>query len=260
MSSEFNPKEFYSTYPQKVISRPGYPARAAYKSWLLWKLYGKQVQQSLGEIKQYADIGGCFGFGANALSYHIAKSQKNNPETHVFEISEDFIRIGEELFPRLHFHSEAFELWNGNPQNFDLVSLFDLVEHLPDPKPLLKSVASRSKFVLLKTPLETTGKWRGSRPPHKKGKDHPDGHVQFFTQKYYESLLSECGLKVLKFKIVRSIIPKGSENILNPEKDKPSGFNPKVLAWWVLYQIPFPIARKIIGQGDHLSLCKSMLV
>lgn len=264
MPLEFNPEEFYLSYPQEVISRPGYPARAAYKSKLLWDLFGKEVLESAGQIHKYADIGGCFGFGANSLAYHISKSQKSNVNTHVFEISKDFIKIGSQLFPRIDFHPEAFEDWRGVPQSFDLISLFDLVEHLPDPKPLLKSVASRARFVLLKTPLETYGEWwRGARATTPQGNEHPDGHVQFFTPKTYEQLLSDCGLEIISSKIVPSIITKGAEGVINPEIDEQVSRYPvlSTLRHPVLSisrQLPFSISRKILGFGDHLSLCRSI--
>ena len=248
-----NVEKFYSNYPQKVINRPGYPARAAYKSWLLWDLYGKYILQSIGEIKQYADIGGCFGFGANSLSYHISRSQKNSPETHVFEISEDFIKIGKILFPHLHFHSKPFEQWNENPQTFDLISLFDLVEHLPDPKPLLKFAASKSKYLLLKTPLETSGEWFGAKPPIKKGAEHPDGHVQFFTKKTYENLLTECRLKIIKSKAVKSIVPFELLSVLIPEKD----YKYPKWSYYLYSKAPYFFYKKLKGGGDHLALCKS---
>ncbi len=58
----FDPQEYYSSYPSRVILRPGYPARAQYRSTLLWNLYGHIIINSLGSINTYADI---FGFGAN---------------------------------------------------------------------------------------------------------------------------------------------------------------------------------------------------
>jgi hypothetical protein len=255
-ASKMDIKKFYSEYPQKIISRPGYPARAAYRSWLLWNLYGKIIRNRFGEIKQYADIGGCFGFGANALSYHISRDQTNPPKTHVFEISNDYIKIGKQLFPMIEFHSEAFEHWKGEPQTFDLVSLFDVVEHLPDPKPILKAVASKSKLVLLDTPLETSGEWMGSHPPKKQGENHPDGHVQFFTQTSYERLLSECGLKIIKSKTTSGIVPFGARDALMPEK------NYKYPRWvyYIYSKIPHYLLKKIKNGGYHLALCKSELI
>ena len=104
MPTSFNPENFYSSYPPKVILRPGYPSRAQYKSTLLWSLFGKIVMKKLhNQCINYADIGGCFGFGANAMSYHIFHSQKSYPATKVFEISPDFISIGKQLFPNIEF-------------------------------------------------------------------------------------------------------------------------------------------------------------
>lgn len=253
---KINIKEFYLNYPQKVIRRPGYPARAAYKSWLLLNLYGNIVQKELGEVKRYADIGGRFGFGANALSYHISKNQKKPPETSVFEISEDFLKIGKQLFPTINFYSKSFESLESRPTIYDLVSLFDIVEHLPDPKPLLKAVAFKSKFVLLKTPLQTSGEWFGSKPQKIQGMNHPDGHVQFFSKETYEKLLLECGLEIIKSKTVNSIVPYEGRDVLIPERDYKY---PKLI--YLLYSIlPNYFIRKIRGGGDHLALCKSKIL
>lgn len=80
----FDPMQFYSSYPNKVIGRPGYPARAAFKSTLLFDLFGNQLFCKMDKISTYADIGGCFGFGANAMGFHIAKRQGVLPRILVF--------------------------------------------------------------------------------------------------------------------------------------------------------------------------------
>lgn len=36
----FNPAEFYDSYPLKIILRPGYPTRSSYKSTIMWKIFG----------------------------------------------------------------------------------------------------------------------------------------------------------------------------------------------------------------------------
>ncbi len=71
-STNFDHAKFYSSYPSKVIARPGYPTRAAFKSKLLFQLFGKNLLKHTNTITTYADIGGCFGFGANAMSFFIA--------------------------------------------------------------------------------------------------------------------------------------------------------------------------------------------
>lgn len=157
----FNPEEFYESYPAKAMLRPGYPARAQFKSTLMWNLFGEYVLRQIGRIQSYADIGGCFGFGANSMAFHISKSQGDYPVTKVFEIAPDFIKLGKQLFPYIDFVQGDFKEWNHEPKVFDLITLFDTIEHIVDPHTFLRAVASHSKFALLLTPMETSGEWRG---------------------------------------------------------------------------------------------------
>lgn len=266
IDKSFNPAEYYASYPQRVILRPGYPARAQYKSTLMWSLYGKQILGELGEIKTYADVGGCFGFGANSMAFQINKCQGYYPKTAVFEISRDFVTLGKQMFPYIDFIEGEFDKWNGEPRKFDLVTLFDVVEHITNPGDFLRALSLRTDFALLNTPLETSGEWLGSRPPAKQGEDHPDGHVNFFDCKTYEKLLEDSGFQIMKRRLVRNICPRGTNAILIPEWRQPSLrsllTSPKLLTrrlgGIVLSQLPFRFSRKILGHGNHLSLVKSI--
>ncbi|MFH1718659.1 MAG: methyltransferase domain-containing protein [Planctomycetota bacterium] len=171
----FDPAKYYASYPARIILRPGYPARASYKSTLLFHYFGEYVLSELGEIKDYADIGGCFGFGANAMAFHISQQQGFYPNTSVFEISPEFVATGKLLFPYINFVDGRIECVDGDSKAFDLVTLFDVVEHISSPGVFLKALSRRTKFVLLKTPMETSGEWRGSRPPARQGNDHAGG-------------------------------------------------------------------------------------
>lgn len=210
LSHQLGGNNIIKSYSSKVIARPGYPARAQYKSTLLWNLYGKQILDAIGEIKTYADIGGgCSGFGANALAYQIAREQERCPDTKVFETSPDFSKAGKILFPNIDFVNEDFTKWDGDPKRFDLVSLFDVIEHIPDPEPFLKAVSVRTNFTLLKTPMETTGEWRGFRMPQLQGALHEDGHVNFFDPSPYMQLLKRSGFEIVEWRLVPSIVPRG---------------------------------------------------
>ncbi len=261
----FDPVEYYSSYPSRVISRPGYPARAVFKSTLLFSRYARQLFDGIGRVAAYADIGGCFGFGAHAMGFQIAKRQGAWPRIVVFELAPDFARMGKMMFPHLEFVQADFPYWDGDIAVFDLVTLFDLVEHLVDPEAFLRHVAARSRYVMLKTPMETAGEWRRLHPPSQTGADHPDGHVNFFSPRTYESLLAKCSLDIVGSCLVPSIVPPGARMALLPEDLAAaatltaSGRAKERFKRMVHACIPFRVARKILGGGDHFCLCRSRL-
>lgn len=257
--SEFNPDEFYATYPAKVISRPGYPARAQYKSTLMWDLWGTQIMEKLDHnCQNYADIGGCFGFGANALAYQIFHSQGFSPKTSVFEIVPEFVNIGKQLFPQIKFMKADFRSYDGEPDFFDLISLFDVIEHIKDPESFLSTVANKAKLVLMKTPMETGGEIFGGKTPMMQGCEHPDGHINFFSTPEFIKLLNRNGLDVIRGKFIKSVIPIGADRILQPELSKYTRSNH---ALEVAYRLmPAIIKRKIFGGGEYLCLARSRLL
>lgn len=257
MLNDFDPEKFYESYPLKVISRPGYPARAQYKSTLLWDKYGYLVLKNLGRCRNYADIGGCFGFGANAMRYQIFCTQGTYPATKVFEISPEFVSIGEQLFPYIEFIKMDFRSYDEGPEAFDLITLFDIIEHVQNPEEFLVSVAQRTKLALIKTPMETGGDWFGAKPPLNQGESHEDGHINFYSPKEYLELLDRSGFELLAGKFVKSIVPRGAgRRILIPECSKSKKVIEKGLTK-VYWKLPYFLTRKLVGRGDHIGLVKS---
>ena len=256
--SDFDPVKFYESYPQKVILRPGYPARAQYKSTLMWNLYGKKIISSLVKIRSYADIGGCFGFGANAMAFHIKNYQEEYPKTKCFELSSDFIKIGKILFPYIDFVQCDILNYEGSKDPFDLVTMFDVIEHIPDPESFLSGISDRARFALLKTPMETCGDLFGAKPPVKQGYEHSDGHISFFTPKKYLKLIDKTGWDLIDGIFVRSIVNLSNYRVLKPESEVPNQLIKKTLYYLLLSDIiPYYFIRKILGGGDHLCLIKS---
>ena len=149
-------------------------------------------------------------------------------------------------------------MYNGEPEVFDLISLFDVIEHIPNPDIFLKNAAQRTKLALIKTPMETSGDWFGAKPPKNQGEEHEDGHLNFFSPKEYEKLLTQSGFDIIAKKSLKSIVPPGkSQMILHPESYlKRKSFQEKNFLF--AYQItPYFITRRLFGGGDHISLVSS---
>lgn len=265
MDTGFDPEKYYESYPTRILKRPGYPARAAWKSALMWKLFGTILQDRAGVLQNVADIGGCFGFGANALRHQLSERQGHTPQMTVFELSRDFIVLGRRLFPEITFVQEEFTAWEASPEVFDLVTMFDVLEHVLEPETLLTELSKRSRFLMTITPLETTGQLFGGKPTGEYGEAHPDGHVNFFTPDSYESLLTSNGFEIVASRQQYSIVPTGSLDILTPETLQQraarsilhrmkSRLKPLVMDNHILFQY---IIRPFRGGGVHLCLCKS---
>jgi len=232
----------------------------------MWSLFGKTLIQEIGHIESYADVGGCFGFGANAMAFHIAQSQPYAPKTKVFEIAEGFIALGSQLFPDIEFVQQDFTKPEDQSQVYDLITMFDVIEHIENPADFLKRVSTRARFLLLKTPMETSGAWRNDKPLAAGGSNHPDGHVNFFTPSSYLGMLSECGIDVVESKLLHTIIRPSLNMALNPE-----GIDIARTRKRTLRSLLGSIARSIIdndlipyeyfrfywGAGDHLCLARS---
>jgi hypothetical protein len=187
------------------------------------------------------------------------------PETYVFELTEGFVTLGKSMFPAIRFEQQDFLTWKGEVDVFDLVSLIDVLEHVVNPGPFLQRLATRCRLLLLKTPLETTGEWRGNRPIGASGVAHPDGHVNFFSPRSLESLLTANGFRLLRSRVVKTVIPPGGELALAPEFLPPtltpltSGVRHhlRVLKRAVLNMVPYRAIRPWFGGGDHMCLCVS---
>jgi hypothetical protein len=261
----FDPAAYYESYPQRVIQRPGYPARAQYKSTLSWRLFGEAALRARSPITTYADIGGCFGFGANAMAFQIELTQKVRPKVFVFEIAKDFVTLGKQLFPAIAFRNEDFADQPAGTAPVDLVTMFDVIEHIPEPGQFLEKASRFTRLALLKTPMETSGEWRRQVPPTRVGAEHPDGHVNFFSPASYRALLAKSGFNILAERLAPSIVPPGAQDILCPEfpvlpfpLKSPKQIAARFVNWSLSrFHGAYGIGRKLFGGGEHLCLVRS---
>lgn len=256
-NTDFHVKEFYDEYSQDVIGRPGYPARAQFKSSLMWEHFEQDLIKEIGIIKRYADVGGCFGFGANALRYHIERTQGAFPDvTAVFELSEYYAKIGKSLFPKIEFCTEDILEMDST---FDLVSLFDVLEHVINPGEFLNALSTKARYILMKTPTETKGDWLGGGKLHDlSGATHPEGHVNFFTPRTLIDLLETSGFDVVgQPKYLSPLMHPKEERVLMPEFYYGRNKAKRIIRELARISIPNMVFRKMFGRGDIICVARS---
>jgi len=178
-------EEFYETYPRVTIGRLEHPTWAVFKSYLAWRQFGPQLLSLAGDINTVADVGGCFGFGLNAFLSYGSKALGHQLQGDIYELGDLYLRVGPELFPRIRFTSQDYASVVLD-QPYDITLMFDLLEHLADPDAFLAAASERTRFLVIKTPLEASTHWEclrraGQEPPLCAGASHPDGHRHFFT-------------------------------------------------------------------------------
>ncbi|MEO6595426.1 MAG: class I SAM-dependent methyltransferase [Planctomycetota bacterium] len=167
------------------------------------KLYLKTFQKRMALVQHWLpqqarilDVG-C------AAGYFLRVAQQHGHDVHGVELSpaiahEAIAALGQE---RIHIGTldAAGAAMNYQPQSFDLVTMWDVIEHLPHPQDVLHRIRTLVKpggRVLLET-QNVASRWArllGRRWHHYKH----DEHLYHFTPATIERLLSDCGFRVLE--------------------------------------------------------------
>jgi len=218
-NDNFAPGLFYDEYAHVVARRIGYPTRAVYKSFIAWKEYKDIILNLCGDLNRVADLGGCYGFGLNAFLFHGERIIGHKIRGDLYELSEHYSKIGKLMFPNLNFITKDFNTVTVNIP-YDIILMFDFLEHVSNPQQFLESAMLKSRFVIIKTPLETTNlreknQAAGLEPPNKAGSEHPDGHLHFFTLPIFKQMLKET-FDICKIWVWNENSPQIVE-IINPE-------------------------------------------
>ena len=120
----------------------------------------------------------------------------------------------------------------------DLVTLFDVFEHIPDPIHFIQRVALRCKIIVFNIPLDYSLKWAHRDFFHYKLKK---GHLIFLDSVSALNLLSLAGLRVVDYKYAHPFLHPST-------RDK--SFRQKIILPFVLRLLKPFFFSKILGHSS----------
>ena len=119
-----------------------------FKADAFLELLGTVDARHLPVINSYADVGCGSGGVAEYLYEGMFRGENKPSAAAAYDISPHVLGMSR---PYVEFHMEDF---CETEKHYSLVTLFDVIEHVPDPVGFLKSVADRCDFVGLHIPLD----------------------------------------------------------------------------------------------------------
>ncbi len=198
-------QKFITTYYSKGFFTGGklYRAYADYvgdKKTVL-----KNMKKYLTVIRKFKKKGKLLDLGC-AMGFLIEEANQWNYDAYGVDISEYAVNIAKKLVGNNRISMgkvEDLDMVLGKNNSFDIVTMFDLIEHLENPKEVLKKVAkvmNKDGILVIQTGdagstwAKLMGKnWHFFAPPQ---------HFYFYSQKNMRDLLQQAGFKVVKIQKV----------------------------------------------------------
>ena len=187
--------DFYSdNYFQSGVDNRGYESYQDCEVYLT-----QSFKRRLKELTRYVpsgrvlDVGCSYGFFLDCLG--------ENYESYGMDISEHAISIAQKKHG-LNVKQGVLEKGTFPPKHFSLISMWDVIEHLPEPKRTLEILHANLKddgvIVLVTGNVDSIlakvsgKKWHLYTLPE---------HLWFFSAETLSALLEKCGFKVIELKI-----------------------------------------------------------
>lgn len=208
------------------------------------------ARRHLGDLRRYKKAGRLLDVGCSAGIF-LKAARADGWEVCGVELSEDTASIARQRFG-LDVHNGALTENTFAPASFDAITLWDVVEHLPDPVPVLRIVRVLLKddgVLLVETPnveglfprlsyrAASDGRyWRHPEPP---------AHLFQFSKKTLGRALHAAGLRAIE--IADRRIP------LFYSFGRPAALarSPKSLAYALAFA-PLAALGPLFGQGDSM--------
>ena len=204
---------------------------AEFKVKELLSLLEHQKHEHELKIRRIADVGCGRGDTTIQLDKAFNNNTTNNVSIEGFDVYPEVMSIST-TSPNVQFHYQDFCTLPENNELYDLVVLFDVIEHVPDPISFLKTVSKKTKAVALHIPLDNT--WFGwLRLLPRTNLSHP-GHLVILDVASALNLLTFAGLRTRDFAFTPVFrAPSGkvtrAQRLLNPFRRLLYALNPYLL-------------------------------
>jgi SAM-dependent methyltransferase len=164
---------------------------AKYKVESIKKVLFKYLKDNNIQLSSYADV----GCGSGEIIKLLGKELKLNFESlqilkgfdvspHVEKLNDEFVKFSFQDFTKVE-------------ENFDLVTLNDVFEHVPNPISFLTEVGKRAKYVVMHIPLEDCLSVNIRNLQKRKIKN--PGHLIFLNINSAFNLITYSGLKIVDY-------------------------------------------------------------
>jgi len=140
---------------------------------------------------QPSQHGKLLDFGC-AAGYFLEEAQQRGWTISGVELSQDMARNAEQLL-----HVSIYTALAALPdRDFDTITLWEVIEHLPDPIATLRQLGERLRpggVLMLSTP--NNGHWQALRAKEQWGSYRPPSHLQYFTRDTLTDALRRAGFE-----------------------------------------------------------------
>lgn len=148
------------------------------------------LMSNLGCGRKVLDVGTAVGIFISAN-----ETSGRRFEITACDINSDACNYIKKIYPTVNVLNE--DVQDLPPNNFDVVTLWDTIEHIPRPKDLLISIKnqlSKGGYFLFSTPNTKSFEWKVMRTDHVQLL--PPGHVNLYNKENITSLLKNHGFTV----------------------------------------------------------------
>ena len=152
----------------------------------------KKHKINLNNIENVCDLGCASGGLANAI--YESNIFRNISNVEGWDLNSDAIKIAKEKYKHINFYNEDFLKMENK---FDLVTLADVFEHIPDVYGFLRDLRTKSKYFLFYIPLELNllNLLKGYKEMKRRYSSY--GHFHFYSASTAVLLLETNGYEVI---------------------------------------------------------------